>query len=86
MKTANMKVMYNCLDTQLKRLIKSKQKEFGCVITLYLDEANGTWMSVFNYNLKMWDSIQLSYNGNKDKTCTAIMRWSKEHGNEVKGG
>lgn len=86
MKTANMKVLYD-MDEKLENLVKRKQKEFACVVTLYHDEeTGGYWMSVLTFDCRVWQDIQVSDRDSRDRTSTGIMRWFKEHGNEVKGG
>lgn len=81
-----MKVMYD-LDAQIEGIIKAKQKQFSCVITLYFEEETGhTYMSVLTFDCRVWDGFLVSDKPNKDAICVGIMRWFKEHGNEVKGG
>lgn len=81
-----MKVMFD-LDSQLDNLIKAKQKEFSCAITLYKEEETDRfYMSVLTFDCRLWDNIPVSNRDSKDAICVGIMRWFKAHGNEVKGG
>lgn len=81
-----MKVLFG-LDEQLDRLIKQKQKQFSCCITLYHEEeTDRIYMSVLTLDCRVWDGFLVSNKSNKDSICVGIMRWFKAHGNEVKGG
>ena len=86
MEGRNMKVLCY-LDSQIDNLIKAKQKDFSCAITLYKDEeSDHYYMSVLTFDCRVWDNILVSEKANKDRICVGIMRWFKAHGNEVKGG
>ena len=81
-----MKVMYD-FDSQLDNLIKAKQKEFSCAITLYHEEeTDRVYMSVLTLDCRFWNNFPVSEKPSKDRICVGIMRWFKAYGNEVKGG
>ncbi len=85
MKTSTMSVLYG-LDEQIEHIVKQKQKQYSCIITLYLDtETGSTWMGVLTLDCRRWNDIIISDKSNKNAVCTGIMRWFKENGNEVKG-
>lgn len=88
MKTANMKVIDNCLDSEVEKRKKFWEKECSCFITLYLDEeTRSIWMSVFTLDCRLWGDIQLTEGDqSKYRVMSGIRNWFKEHGNEVKGG
>ena len=87
MKTANMEVLLNCLDSEVEKRIKFWEKECSCFITLYHDRETGShWMSVFTLDCRMWDDIQVSDIDCKYRVMSGIRNWFKAHGNEVKGG
>jgi hypothetical protein len=88
MKTANMTVLFNCLDSEVEKRIKFWEKECSYFITLYLDEeTRSNWMSVLTIDCRTWNDIQLTEGGqSKYRTMSGIRNWFKAHGDEVKGG
>lgn len=74
-----MKEIYG-LDEQLDKLVKSKQKEFGCAISIKWDEeTDHCYMDVLTLDCRLFNDILIAERSNKDKICVGIMKWFRDN-------
>jgi len=77
----NLKIIYTCdLDAKFSSLIREKQKEFFCIITLKTDSANRLYMSVTKLDGSVsFDDMLVDCNNNMYAEMTWIRRWFRDN-------
>lgn len=71
------------LDQQIINLIKSKRREYNCLIVPEMDE-NKFYITVITCDCKLYEHQVVSEKHNTDCVCTGIMKWFRSHSNELK--